>query len=185
MRYAIISLLLIFPFSANAQRYMTKTGHIDFYSHTPLEDIKADNEQVASVIDLSTGEIVFQVLIKSFKFEKALMEEHFNENYLESDRYPRSTFRGKIIDPALSVLTREGKHDVTIEGDLNLHDVTRKITARGTIETGQGKLNATSKFNIKPADYNIEIPAVVRGNIAETIEVNVNMNYIQTENSKN
>lgn len=160
---------------------MTKTGHIDFFSHTPLEDIKADNEQVASVIDLSTGEIVFQVLIKSFKFEKALMEEHFNENYLESDKYPRSTFRGRIIEPELSVLTKEGKHDVTIEGDLNLHNVTRKITAGGVIETGPGTLRATSKFNIRPADYNIKIPSVVRDNIAENIEVNVNMNYTQTE----
>lgn len=161
---------------------MTRTGHIDFYSHTPLEDIKADNDQVASVIDLSTGEIVFQVLIKSFKFEKALMEEHFNESYLESDKYPRATFRGKITEPEPSALRKEGKHNVTIEGDLNLHDVTKKITVQGTIVTGQEKLNATSKFNIKPADYNIEIPSVVRGNIAETIEVNVNMNYTQTEN---
>lgn len=182
MRYAAILLLLNFPFSAYAQRYMTKTGHIDFFSHTPLEDIKADNEQVASVIDLSTGEIVFQVLIKSFKFKKALMEEHFNENYLESDKYPRATFRGRIIDPEPSVLTKEGKHDVAIEGDLNLHNITRKITVKGIIETGQGNLRATSKFNIKPADYNIEIPSVVRDNIAEDIEININMNYTPVDN---
>lgn len=181
MRKAIILLLLILPLSAVAQRYMTKTGHIDFYSHTPLEDIKADNEQVASVIDLSTGEIVFQVLIKSFKFEKALMEEHFNENYLESDKYPRASFRGKITEPDLSVLSREGKHEVIVEGDLNLHNVTQKITAKGTIETGQGELNAASGFNIKPSDYNIKIPSVVRDNIAETILVNINMRYTLTE----
>lgn len=181
MRHAIIFLLLILPFSAVAQRYMTKTGHIDFYSHTPLEDIKANNEQVASVIDLSTGEIVFQVLIKSFKFEKALMETHFNENYLESDKYPRATFRGKITEPELSVLSREGKHEVRAEGELNMHNVTKKITVKGTIETGQGKLNAASKFTIRPTDYNIKIPSVVRDNIAETIEVNISMNYTLTE----
>jgi hypothetical protein len=84
--------------TANAQKFMTKNGYIGFYSHTPVEDIKADNNQVASVLDVSTGEIAFQVLIKSFQFEKALMQEHFNENYLESDKFPRSTFSGKITN---------------------------------------------------------------------------------------
>ena len=80
---------LIIILSANAQKYMTKNGYIGFYSHTPLEDIKADNNQVAGVLDISTGEMVFQVLIKSFHFERALMEEHFNENYMESEKYPK------------------------------------------------------------------------------------------------
>lgn len=176
----LLSLILLLP--AKAQRYMTKTGHISFYSHTPLEDIRANNNQVASVVDLSTGEIVFQVLIKSFKFEKALMEEHFNENYLESDKYPRSTFKGKIITPALSELNREGKREVTVEGDLNLHNVTRKITVTGTIESSDGSLAAFSKFNINPEDYDIEIPSVVRDNIAKTIEVTVDLKYSAVEN---
>src|SRR4030042_6695880 len=95
---SLIILFLTLFFAANAQKYMTKNGYIGFFSHTPLEDIKADNNQVASVLDISTGEIVFQVLIKSFHFEKTLMEEHFNENYMESDKFPKSTFTGKIIN---------------------------------------------------------------------------------------
>lgn len=178
----LLFFILILFVPAEGQRYMTKTGHISFFSHTPLEDIKADNNQVASVIDLSTGEIVFQVLIKSFRFEKALMEEHFNENYLESDKYPRSTFRGKITSPAPDVIKTEGKHEVSIEGDLNLHNITRKINVKGTIETGNGTLSAFSKFNISPEDYNIEIPSVVRDNIAKNIEVTVDMKYSPAEN---
>ncbi|HLN54456.1 MAG TPA: YceI family protein [Bacteroidales bacterium] len=175
-------LLIILAAPVNAQRYMTKTGHISIYSHTPIEDIKADNNQAASVMDLSTGEIVFQVLIKSFKFEKALMEEHFNENYMESDKYPKSTFRGNITDPSPSTLSKEGKYDVTIEGDLNIHNVTKKITAKGTMEVGNGTLTAFSKFDIIPADYNIQIPAVVRDNIAKVIEVTVDIRYSPAEN---
>lgn len=176
----LLFLALLVP--ANAQRYMTKTGHISFFSHTPLEDIKADNNQVASVVDLSTGEMVFQVLIRSFRFEKALMEEHFNENYLESHKYPRSTFNGKITDPAPEIIAKGGKHDVTVEGDLNIHNVTRKITAGGTMEVANKTLTVTSKFNIRPEDYEIKIPAVVRDNIAKIIEVTLNMKYSPAEN---
>jgi polyisoprenoid-binding protein YceI len=169
---------------ANAQKYLTRTGNIQFYSHSPLEDIKADNNQVASVIDLSTGEMVFQVLVKSFKFEKALMEEHFNENYMESDKYPRSTFKGKITDPSPAQLSKPGKYDVTVEGELDLHNVKKNITVKGTLETGPATVLANAVFNISPADYNIEIPAVVRDNIAKSIEVTVNMNYTPAETNK-
>src|SRR5512145_2289564 len=84
---------------SEATKYMTKKGYIGFFSHTPVEDIKADNNQVASVLDISTGDLGFQVLIKSFRFKKALMETHFNESFLESETYPRSTFTGKITNP--------------------------------------------------------------------------------------
>lgn len=185
MKIIVLYVLLLGLISpANAQKYLTRTGHIHFYSHAPMEDIKADNNQVASVIDLSTGEMVFQVLVKSFKFEKALMEEHFNENYMESDKYPRSTFKGKITDPSPSQLSKQGKYDVTVEGELNLHNVTKNITVKGTLETGAGTVVANAIFNLSPADYNIEIPAVVRDNIAKSIEVTVNMNYTPAESNK-
>lgn len=167
--------------SANAQRYMTRTGYVQFYSHAPLEDIQADNRQVASAIDLSTGEIVFQVLIRSFRFEKALMEEHFNENYMESDKYPRATFTGKITDPPPSSIKGEGKYEVTVEGDLNIHNVTNRISTSATLEIKNNSLIANSKFIISPADYNIRIPAIVRDNIAKEIEVTVGMKYTPVE----
>jgi polyisoprenoid-binding protein YceI len=156
---------------------MTKTGYIGFYGHTPMEDIKADNNQVASVLDISTGELVFQVLIKSFHFDRALMEEHFNENYMESDKFPKSSFKGKITNFSSVDYKKNGVYDVTVEGDLTIRDVSNKITAKGTIEVVSGGINANSKFNIGPEDYKINIPGVVREKIAKSLEVTVTMKY--------
>ncbi len=169
--------LSILVFTANAQKYMTRNGFIGFFSHTPIEDIKADNNQVASVLDISTGDLVFQVLIRSFHFPKALMEEHFNENYLESDKFPKSTFTGKITNLSAIDFTKPGNYDATVEGDLNIHNVTKKVAVKGSIEVLAGGVNATSKFNIVPEDYNINIPGVVRNNIAKTLEVTINVKY--------
>jgi hypothetical protein len=166
---------LLFP--ANAQKYMTKTGFIGFFGHTPMEDIKGDNNQANSILDISTGELVFQVLIKSFHFDRALMEEHFNENYMESDKIPKSSFRGKITNLTSVDFKKIGTYDVTVEGDLTIHDVTNKISAKGTVEVISGGINANSKFNIVPEDYKINIPGVVRDKIAKTLEVSVAMKY--------
>jgi polyisoprenoid-binding protein YceI len=179
---AVLFLLLAIGYSANAQKYMTKNGYIGFYSHTPLEDIKAENNQVASVLDAGTGELVFQVLIKSFHFEKALMEEHFNENYMESEKYPKSTFKGKITNLSSVNFSKNGTYDVTVEGDLTLHNVTGKVNAKGTIEVITGGINANSKFIIAPEDYNIEIPGVVREKISKNLEVTVSIKYTPVEN---
>jgi hypothetical protein len=180
-RLSLLSLFLIFLLTANGQKYITKNGYIGFFSHTPLEDIKADNNQAASIFDTSTGEIVFQVLIRSFRFEKALMEEHFNENYLESDKFPRSTFAGRIINLSEVDFSKNGVYDVTVEGDLTIHGVTKKVSATGTVEITSGGINANSKFMIVPEDYNIKIPNVVRNNISKTIEVTVLMKYLPAQ----
>jgi hypothetical protein len=180
-RIVFIFAVSFFFLTANSQKFMTKNGYIGFFSHTPMEDIKSDNNQVAGVLDTSTGEMVFQVLIKSFHFEKALMEEHFNENYMESDKFPKSSFRGKITNLSSVDFTKPGKYDVTVEGDLSMHDVTNKISTKGTIEVVQGGVNAASKFSIVPEDYKISIPKVVRDNIANTLEVTVSMKYAPVE----
>jgi len=163
--------------AVNAQKFMTKNGYIGFYSHTPMEDIKADNNQVAGVLDITTGDMVFQVLIKSFHFERALMEEHFNENYMESDKIPKSSFKGKITNLSSVNFAREGTYDVTVEGDLTIHDVTNKISTKGTIEVVSGGINANSKFNIVPEDYKISIPGVVREKIDKNLAVTVIMKF--------
>ncbi|MCX6302565.1 MAG: YceI family protein, partial [Bacteroidia bacterium] len=147
-----------------------------------MEDIKGDNNQVASVLDISTGDMVFQVLIKSFHFDKALLEEHFNENYMESDKFPKSTFKGKITNLALVDFTKNGKYDVTVEGELNIHNVTNKVTEKGTIEVVSGGINASSSFNIVPEDYKINIPGVVSDKIANNLELTVSMKYAPVEN---
>lgn len=174
-------ILIIFLLSAicavNAQKFITRTGYISFFSHTPLETIKAENNQVVGALDLSTGEMAFQALIKSFHFERALMEEHFNENYLESDKIPKSTFKGKITNLSSVDFTKKGTYKVTVEGDMTIHDVTNNIKTEGTIEVVDGGINGNSKFMIVPEDYKITIPGVVRDKIDKQFEVTVIMKY--------
>jgi hypothetical protein len=177
-RILVFFILLTLILSANAQKYMTKSGYLGFYSHTSLEDIKGDNNQVASVLDTSTGDIVFQALVKSFHFEKALMEEHFNENYMESEKFPKASFKGKITNLPSVNFFKPGTYDVIVEGDLTIHDVTNKVNVRGTIEVAPGGINANSKFPIVPEDYKISIPGVVREKINKNLEVTVAMKLL-------
>lgn len=181
-RFLFTLLFALSFFQAGAQKYVTRNGYIGFFSHTPLEDINADNNQVAGVLDSSTGEIGFQVLVRSFKFEKALMEQHFNENYLESEKFPKATFTGKIINPSAVSFSTPGVYEVEVEGDLNIHGVTKKVKEKGTIEVAKGNISGNSKFIIIPEDYNIKIPNVVRNNIAKTIEVTVNIKFSTSGN---
>jgi hypothetical protein len=178
----VLFFLLNLVLASNAQKYMTKNGFIGFYSHTPMEDIKAENNQVVGALDITTGEMVFQALIKSFHFDRALMEEHFNENYMESDKIPKSMFKGKITNLSSVDFTKSGTYEVTVEGDLTIHDVTNKITTKGTIEVVTGGINANSKFNIVPEDYKITIPGVVREKINKNLEVTVSMKYAPMAN---
>jgi hypothetical protein len=181
-RLAFIFFFITLAFSVNAQKYMTKNGYIGFFSHTAVEDIKADNNQVAGILDISTGDMVFQALVKSFHFDRALMEEHFNENYMESDKFPKSSFKGKITNLSSVDFSKPGKYDVNVEGDLTIHDVTNNVSTKGTVEVIEGGINANSKFNISPEDYKINIPGVVRDKINKNLEVTVSMKYSPLEN---
>jgi len=170
----IFGLLISLP--GFSQKYLTKNGSIRFYSETPMETIQADNKQVNSALDVQTGDFVFKVLVKSFLFEKALMQEHFNENYLESDKFPNATFQGKIINLSSIDFSKEGTYEALVEGDLTIHGVTNKISEKGTFTVKAGdKVHGNSKFMVKPADYQIKIPNTVMKNIAETIEVTVDV----------
>ncbi|MEI8225711.1 MAG: YceI family protein [Bacteroidota bacterium] len=180
-RLTVMFFLLNIAFAVNAQKYMTKNGYIGFFSHTPMEDIKGDNYQVAGVLDISTGDMVFQALIKSFHFDRALMEEHFNENYMESDKFPKSSFKGKITNLSSVNFSKNGFYDVIVEGDLTIRDATNKISTKGTVEVVTGGINASSKFNIVPENYKINIPGVVREKISENLEVTVSMKYAPLE----
>jgi polyisoprenoid-binding protein YceI len=171
----LILFLLILP-QAFSQKYLTKNGEIRLYSETPLETINPVNKQVNAALDIQTGDFVFKVLMKSFVFEKALMQEHFNENYVESDKFPNATFQGKVTNIKSIDFTKPGSYDVQVEGDLTIHGVTRKISEKGnfTVESGD-KIHGTSKFFVIPADYDIKIPSAVMGKIAESIEVNIDV----------
>jgi polyisoprenoid-binding protein YceI len=174
---ALIGLLI--PTLATAQeRYGSRTGHVAFFSETSVENIEANNHKAASVYDATSGALEFSVLIKGFEFEKALMQEHFNENYMESNTYPKAVFKGKVVGITAADLKKPGKHDVTVEGELTMHGVTKKITEKATISVEPtGAVKAETKFVVKPEDYKIEIPSVVRKQIAEEIQVKVRIDY--------
>ncbi len=174
----ILFLNLIMAQGWSQNKYFTKTGSIRFYSHTPMEDILAENHQVTSIIDFADGGIVFAVLIKSFEFKKSLMQEHFNENYMESAQYPKSTFKGQILNIEEVDPGKQGTYPVQISGDLTIKDVTNSIETDGTLTVGKdGKIAGNSVFSIKVEDYNIEIPNIVRENIAESIEITCELMY--------
>jgi len=171
----ILVTILLTATLANAQKFMTKNGTIKFSSETPMEKIEGINRQVNSALDFSTGNFVFKVLIQGFEFEKALMQEHFNENYMESDKFQNATFNGKISNIKDVNLAKEGVYKVVAEGDLSIHGVTNKVKVNGTLEVKGGKVIGKSTFNVAPKDYNIKIPSAVIKNISESIQVDINI----------
>ncbi len=157
--------------------FITRNGKISFFSKTPIENIEATNNEVTSLLNIEKGELVFAVLVKSFRFDKALMEEHFNENYLESTKYPKATFNGKILNLSKVNFNVSGTYEIEVGGDLTIHGVKQYQTATGTIIVSPGKLEASSRFVIKLSDYKIEIPSLVAEKISNTVEINVNCIY--------
>lgn len=177
MKTTGITILLILAFSMQAmsQKYITKTGNISFYSSAPLEDIEAHNDQVNAALNTETGDLVFKVLIRSFQFEKALMQEHFNENYMESHKYPTSTFQGKITNLEDIDFEKEGTYKAQVEGKLTIHGVTNEISEEGTFTVKDEAIHGKTTFNVLVEDYDIKIPKAVVKNIAESIEVTVDV----------
>ena len=173
-KFFLLSSLLVFATAIQAQKYFTRTGKVSFYASTPLENIEAVTKETTAVIDTATKELAFQVTVKSFLFERTLMQEHFNENYMESDKYPNSTFKGKIADSSKVDFAKDGSYTVNVKGELIMHGITKNITVPGTITVKKGVIIVNSKFKIKPEDYNIKISSMVANKIAKEIEIKVN-----------
>ena len=142
-----------------------------------MEKIEAQNTSASTVLDVATGAMEWAVLVKGFKFEKALMEEHFNENYMESGTHPKAKFKGKIDNLAAVNFTKDGEYKVDVSGQLEIHGVTKPVTTTGMIIVKNGQITASSKFKVLIADYGIEIPKVVANNIAKEVEIDVQANY--------
>lgn len=162
-----------------AQNVYTKNGTVSFFSKATLENITAKTNEVTSVFNQQTGEIQFSILIKSFRFKKSLMEQHFNENYMESGKFPKAIFKGQIIDFNKLNLATDGTYKVKVIGDLTMHGVTKKITSDGEIAVRNGLPHAQSTFNVTLSDYRISVPAIVRNNIAKTVAITVSCLYNQ------
>lgn len=174
----LIGFFLFLGNSVFAQKLICKDGQVKFLASVPaaLEEVSATNNSVSAVLDTKTGDVAAQALIKSFKFKVPLMEEHFNENYLESDKFPKATFKGKILNFDASKITTT-KTNVTVEGDFTMHGVTKHIKIPATISKVGNKINVASNFTIKAQDYNIKIPSLVKQKVAEDIKVWVNFNF--------
>ena len=173
----IYSLLLCVLFSTQGnsqERFLTKNGSITFFSSTVIEDIKADNNQVLSIIDTGKGKMAIAILMKSFMFKKALMQEHFNESYVESDKFPKATFKGNILN--FSEVTSETKK-IEVEGEMTIHGITKKMTIEAAITKTEEQILLKGKFFLKISDFNIEVPRVVAKNISKKIEVTFELDH--------
>jgi hypothetical protein len=161
---------------AQAQLLSAKNSEIDFFSKTPLEDIKALNTKSSSIINTENGEIVVKIPVNQFQFSNKLMQQHFNENYLESEKYPNATFKGKINE--VINFTQSGTYEVSASGTLNIHGVNQERTIKGKISISEGLINLNTKFDVLLVDHKINIPKIVFKKIAEQIAVSARITYI-------
>ena len=154
-----------------AQIYMGKTCVTHFFSKTSMKDIEATSNTAKPVLDAGSGSFQMRIQNTSFKFESSFMQEHFNENYMESEKYPYSTFKGKINEKV--DYTKDGEYKVTCTGTMDMHGTTQQITTSGTLTVKGGQVTIVSKFKIKPADYKIKVPSLYVKEIAEEIDVDI------------
>jgi hypothetical protein len=170
MKKLFTSSLLLFFFAGNAQLYKGKESSVSFFSKSPLEDIEAINKSsVVSVFKSTTGDFQSEVVIKGFVFDKPLMQEHFNENYLESDKFPSAKLVAKISETI--DVAKDGESDVTAKGKLTIHGVTKEVEIKGKMIIKGGLITVQTKFPIKISDYNIKVPTLYVKNIAEVVDV--------------
>jgi len=161
----ILPLLFFISVDCFSQQYIANDGEITFFSYAPIEDIKAINKKVSAAFDISDNDIVFQLYISDFIFRKKLMQTHFNENYLESDIFPKANFIGKVF-------TLEDDSAI-VRGLLTIHGITKEIEANGIFIQNNNTIKISSEFKIKLEDYNVAIPSIVMYKIAEEILVNI------------
>jgi hypothetical protein len=174
----LIFLLFYFtvPILAKGQDILiSKNASVTFFSSTVVEDIEATSTTANSVLDTKSGNIIFRVNNTSFQFRKKLMQEHFNENYMESDKYPYSEFKGKITDNV--DLSKDGNYTVNVVGNLNVHGVTKTYQTKATLSVSQGITTAKATFRVRIEDHKIKIPTIVFKNIAEFVDVRVSAVY--------
>ncbi len=174
----IVAIVLIFSTNVlNAQKvFATKTGQLFFNASGGIEKIAAVNNQVDSKFVDATGQIIFGVLVKGFKFENQLMEDHFNENYMESSQFPKADFKGYIKNIKDVDFSKEGKYSINIEGNLTIHGVSQKVSTNGQLEIIQGKPSITGEFSVKIKDFGIK-GLYIGEKIANEAKIRVNCKY--------
>lgn len=181
MKKILFAVMMLSAGFSNAQtKFFTKKGKITFDATTPNspEQIRAKNENVISVIDLSSGAMQFMLSMTAFEFEKALMQEHFNENYVESEKFPKAEFKGNVTDYKSINLGKDGNYTVNVKGNLTMHGVTKEVTSTGTMTVKGGMLAAgKAEFKVHLPDYGIEIPSVVSDKLSKDAKIKVDLVY--------
>ncbi|NCX96258.1 MAG: YceI family protein [Chitinophagia bacterium] len=179
MKKIVLSLFILAALNTqvNAQKYMSRTGKVVFDATSPKspEKIEGINNETASLLNSASGEFVFQVPVKSFKMEKELMQQHFNENYMQSDKFPKAEFKGKIENLAAVNFTKDGSYTVAVVGNLTIHGETQKIAIPGMLTVKGSEITAKAKFPVKLADYKIDIPGVVADKIAKEANIMIDV----------
>ena len=170
--FLLVAFTTIFMAQANAQKYGTRKGSITFHSDAEMEQINAVNNTVSAVVDAASKKIQFAVLIKGFQFKKALMQEHFNENYMESSKYPKATFKGEIVEGAID-FAQIGSYDVKVKGNLTIHGVTKEVTVPATITMSKSGAHTVASFDVVLAEYGIKIPSLVKNKVAKVVTITV------------
>lgn len=177
MKTLILSVLTVALASTASfgQKYFTKSGNINFdaTSASSPEKIEGVNRTVTCVLDTKTGNLQFAVLMKGFEFEKALMEEHFNENYVESEKFPRAEFKGAVVNNDKVSYAKDGIYTVTVKGKLTMHGETKDVETEGKVNVQGGKISAIAGFNVLLSDFKISIPGLVADKVSKTARINV------------
>lgn len=179
VKQLLIGVLLFLNFYSPPEQYITRQGSVTFFSYTNVENIQATNNQVLSLFNPSDNTIAVSILMRAFVFKKSLMQEHFNESYIESDLYPKATFEGEIVDFDPSI---DGEQTRIVKGNFTLKDVTVERDIKVTINKTNSGYIIKGDFDVSINDHNIKVPRLLSPNIAETINVMFNFQYEPYEN---
>jgi polyisoprenoid-binding protein YceI len=171
---SLFLVLVVLSSPASAQRFFTKGGTIYFNASGPSEVIEATNKTATCVMDVQSGAIQFAVMMKGFLFEKALMEEHFNENYVESSKFPKAEFKGEFTNKAAINFGKDGTYPAHVKGKLTLHGVTKEIETDGSVTIKDGKPQISAEFKLILIDYGVEIPSLVSDKVSKEAKIKVN-----------
>jgi hypothetical protein len=172
MLYLMLAHLLCIAVNAQAKLY-SKEAKISFFSKTAMENVEAQNKRALCVWDTATGQLEFSVLIKGFEFDRALMQEHFNENYMESDRFPKAAFKGELILKDKQSLLTDNNFKAQANGILTIHGVSKQVAVPVNISVKNGVIGSSAEFSVRPPDYKISIPAIVADKINKEIRISV------------
>ncbi len=155
--------------------YSTSKAKVSFSSKTPIEDIDGTTNSAATVLNVKTKQVVFKIQNTSFQFKEKLMQEHFNENYIESEKFPVSNFNGKIIGD--EDYTKKGDYDIVINGILDMHGKKKEYKVPGKLVNDGNNIKLIIDFKVRLVDHNIEVPSIVFTKIAEVLNVKVIADY--------